>query len=53
MKVSKFFKILNRKIERYNNMVSNPFEMPQSFILVWIEEESKKNPFENDSKEVL
>lgn len=41
MKVSTFFKILNRKIERYDKMVSNnPFEIPQPIVLIWVDTET-------------
>lgn len=38
MKISSFFKILNRKIEKYDNMTSNPFEIPQPIVLIWVED---------------
>ena len=38
MKLTSFFKILNKKIEKYDKMTSNPFERPQSFIIVWVED---------------
>lgn len=38
MKISSFFKILNRKIEKYDKMVSNPFMKPQPIVLVWVED---------------
>ena len=37
MKMSSFFKILNRKIEMYNKMASNPFMESQPIIVIWIE----------------
>ena len=44
MKFAKFFKILNKKIEKYDKMTSNPFVRPNSPItLVWVEDEKKKN----------
>ena len=36
-KISTFFKILNRKIERYDKTTSNPFEIPQAVTLIWVE----------------
>ena len=39
MKVSTFFKILNKKIEKYDKMATNPFTMPQPIVLVWVEED--------------
>ena len=40
MKISAFFKILNKKIEKYDKMATNPFLEPQPIVLVWIEESS-------------
>ena len=49
MKVSTFFKILNKKIERYDKMASNPFTNPQPVLIVWVEDVTEKNkPEEND-----
>ena len=39
MKVSTFFKILNKKIEQYNRLATNPFTQPQPIILIWVDEE--------------
>lgn len=38
MKVSTFFKILNRKIEKYDRLATNPFTNPQAITLVWVED---------------
>jgi hypothetical protein len=38
MKVSTFFKILNKKIEKYERMTTNPFTIPQPIVLIWLEE---------------
>jgi len=46
MKVAKFFKILNKKIEKYDKMATNPFFIPQPIILIWVEDE----PVEDDKK---
>ena len=43
MKVSTFFKILNKKIEKYDKMATNPFTQPQPIVIIWVED--------NDSKE--
>ena len=49
MKVSTFFKILNRKIERYDKISSNPFLRPQPVILVWVEDcKEDKNFYNNE-----
>lgn len=41
MKVKSFFKLLNRKIKKYDKATSNPFEaIPLPITLVWVEEEN-------------
>lgn len=47
MKVSTFFKILNRKIEQYEKKVSNPFMKPQHVIIVWVEDCENNNTLKN------
>ena len=42
MKISSFFKILNKKIEKYDKMATNPFTIPQAIVLVWVEEDNEK-----------
>ena len=44
MKISTFFKILNRKIEKYDKMATNPFTAPQPIVLIWVED---SNTIEN------
>ena len=39
MKATTFFKILNRKIEKYDKIASNPFITPKPIILIWVEED--------------
>ena len=39
MKVSTFFKILNKKIEKYDKLATNPFTTPQPIVIVWVENE--------------
>ena len=43
MNISNFFKILNYKIEKYNQMAQNPFTSNHPIILIWVEDESKKS----------
>lgn len=43
MKVSTFFKILNKKIEKYEKKISNPFMKPQPIVLIWVEDCDMKN----------
>lgn len=40
MKLASFFKTLNQKINKYDKFASNPFEAPQSLILIWVEKDS-------------
>lgn len=42
MEISKFFKILNRKIEKYDKLTSNPFTIPQPITLIWVEDVEKE-----------
>lgn len=46
MKASTFFKILNKKIEKYDKMAINPFTIPQPIVLIWVEEDSNDNKSE-------
>ena len=43
MKVYNFFKILNKKIEKYDKMASNPFTQPQPIIIIWVEDIDSEN----------
>lgn len=38
-----FFKILNRKINKYDKLTSNPFTIPQQITLIWVEDTRKDN----------
>lgn len=38
MKIASFFKILNRKIDKYDKLTSNPFSVCRPITLVWIED---------------
>jgi len=38
MKVSSFFKILNRKINKYDKLASNPFLNPKDVVIIWVDE---------------
>ena len=49
MKVSTFFNILNKKIEKYDKMTINPFEVSHPVVLIWIdsvEDELQKDEIE-------
>ena len=43
MKISTFFKILNKKIEQYEKLTTNPFEIPQPIVLIWVEDSNSDN----------
>ena len=48
MNIPAFFKILNKKIEKYDKIASNPFLKPQSIVLIWVENiEPQKNNYKN------
>ena len=48
MKAKSFFKLLNRKIKKYDKAATNPFEaIPLSITLVWVEEKPVKNQRNN------
>lgn len=50
MKTKSFFKLLNRKIKKYDKAATNPFEaIPLSITLVWVEEDKKQNEQNNIS----
>lgn len=38
MKISSFFKILKRKINKYDKIASNPFLNNKHVIIIWVEE---------------
>lgn len=42
MQIKSFFKILNKKINAYDKMASNPFDAEKRLVIVWVEE-SKNN----------
>ena len=48
MKATTFFKILNRKIQKYDKMASNLFEKPQKIVLIWIEEDNDTDILKTD-----
>ena len=48
MNIPTFFRFLNKKIEKYNKMATNPFTMPQPIVLIWVEE---TNITENTSQD--
>ena len=45
MKLASFFKTLNQKINKYDKFASNPFEAPQSLILIWVEKDSRPDTY--------
>ena len=48
MKLASFFKLVNRKINKYDKAASNPFEStPLTITLVWVEEDEKLKDKQN------
>lgn len=47
MKIASFFKILNRKIDKYDKMATNPFTNLQKVVVIWIED----SEFPDNAKE--
>lgn len=47
MNIPTFFRFLNKKIEQYDKMATNPFIEPCPFIIIWVEEKEEFNE-END-----
>lgn len=44
MKIQAFFKVLNKKIDKYNKTVNNPFcKVNIPVTLIWIEDMPKNN----------
>ena len=41
MKIFAFIKLLNKKINKYDNLASNPFGDPQPITLIWIDDDDK------------
>ena len=41
--LSSFFKILNRKINKYDKLATNPFTNPKKIVVIWIEDSNNKN----------
>ena len=39
MKINSFFKILNKKINMYDKLATNPFTDKKRMIIVWVEDE--------------
>lgn len=51
MKVKSFFKLLNRKINKYDKAVSNPFEAtPLTITLIWVEENNNEKDNNKNQK---
>ena len=38
MKFVKFLNLLNKKIDKYNSVVSNSFDMARNITIVWVED---------------
>lgn len=44
MRLNSFFKLLNRKIDRYDKLATNPFTDSKRLIVVWVEETEANCP---------
>ena len=52
MKINSFFKLLNRKINTYDKLATNPFTDTRRMIIVWVEESGNSNPGCSTNNEV-
>ena len=51
MRINSFFKILSRKVNKYDKITSNPFCKDRKMIIIWIEESDKiKSGFDTDNE---
>ena len=48
MRINSFFKILNRKINKYDKLATNPFTDNGRMIIVWVEEAKTKDNTNKD-----
>lgn len=48
MKLNSFFKTLNRKINMYDRIATNPFTDSKRMIIVWVEESDLQKETETD-----
>ena len=48
MNIPSFFKFLNKKIEKYNKIATNPFSSNSSFVVIWVEDTSSINDDKNN-----
>ena len=51
MKVSSFFKILNRKINKYDKAATNPFTQSGKIVIIWVEDSNESQPENIDMEE--
>ena len=51
MKLSPFFKLLNRKINKYDKAATNPFAQPYNVIMIWVEDIKNPQPEKDCSEE--
>ena len=51
MKINSFFKILNRKINMYDKLATNPFTDTRRMIIVWVEESKNEQNLNNNAEE--
>ena len=48
MNIPTFFRFLNKKIEKYNKIATNPFTVPQPIVLIWVEDNNTIKYFNKD-----
>lgn len=41
--LSSFFKILNKKINKYDKLATNPFTHPKRIVVIWVEDNDIQN----------
>jgi hypothetical protein len=52
MKINSFFKILNRKINKYDKIATNPFCRDKKMIIIWVEESNEPKSKADNGDEI-
>ena len=50
MNIPNFFKFLNKKIEKYDKMATNPFLEPQPIVIIWIEKDTQEDTYSSPNE---
>ena len=50
MKIPTFFRFLNKKIEQYDKAATNPFTLPQSITIIWVDDSEDFYPAKGQDK---